>query len=125
MVELGSELTGGLGAGGIPDVGRSAAEESMDAISQVVSGADMGFVTAGMGGGTGSGAAAVVAAAAQRAGALTVGVVTRPFSFEGGRRKRQAAQAIAELKPNVDGANGRVKGFLRAWSLAGFFSCGS
>jgi len=102
VVELGSELTGGLGAGGIPDVGRSAAEESMDAISQVVSGADMVFVTAGMGGGTGSGAAAVVAAAAQRAGALTVGVVTRPFSFEGGRRKRQAAQAIAELKPNVD-----------------------
>lgn len=102
VLELGEELTGGLGAGGIPAVGREAAEESMAEIDNLVSGADMVFVTAGMGGGTGSGAAEVVAAAAQRNGALTVGVVTRPFSFEGGRRTKQALEAIAKLKPNVD-----------------------
>jgi cell division protein FtsZ len=99
---IGSSLTGGLGAGGKPAVGQEAAEESLRDIEQVVAGADMIFVTAGMGGGTGSGAAAVVSSAAQRAGALTVGVVTRPFTFEGGQRRRQAAESIALLKPNVD-----------------------
>ena len=99
---IGSSLTGGLGAGGKPAVGQEAAEESLRDIEKIVEGADMIFVTAGMGGGTGSGAAAVVASAAQRAGALTVGVVTRPFTFEGGQRRRQAAASIAMLKPNVD-----------------------
>lgn len=99
---IGSSLTGGLGAGGKPAVGQEAAEESLRDIEKIVEGADMIFVTAGMGGGTGSGAAAVVANAAQRAGALTVGVVTRPFTFEGGQRRKQAAASIAMLKPNVD-----------------------
>lgn len=99
---LGTDLTGGLGAGGIPDVGRQAAEESLAEIEKMIAGADMVFVTAGMGGGTGSGAAPVVAAAAQRQGALCVGVVTRPFTFEGGQRRKQAMQSIAALKPCVD-----------------------
>uniref|UniRef100_A0A7S2RZU4 Plastid division protein FtsZ n=1 Tax=Rhizochromulina marina TaxID=1034831 RepID=A0A7S2RZU4_9STRA len=99
---LGTALTGGLGAGGKPGVGQEAAEESLRDIESFVAGADMVFVTAGMGGGTGSGAAPVVAAAARRAGALTVGVVTRPFTFEGGQRRRQAVESINNLKPNVD-----------------------
>lgn len=102
VIEIGKELTGGLGAGGIPAVGRQAAEETLPDIEDCVRGADMVFVTCGMGGGTGSGAAEIVASAAQRSGALTVGVVTKPFSFEGGRRKRQAMESINALKPNVD-----------------------
>merc|ERR1719424_1062866 len=87
---LGADTSRGLGAGGSPDTGREAAEESYDQISQMVSGSDMVFVVAGMGGGTGSGAAPVVAQAARAAGCLTVGVVTKPFMFEGQRRMRQA-----------------------------------
>jgi cell division protein FtsZ len=108
VVELGRKLTGGLGAGGNPAVGKSAAEESIEEIEKLVAGADMVFITAGMGGGTGSGAAAVVAAAAQRAGALTVGVVTKPFGFEGSRRMRQAMESIANLRPNVDGNDAHI-----------------
>ena len=91
-------------------MGRQAAEESLPEIEECVRGADMVFVTCGMGGGTGSGSAEIVAAAAQRSGALTVGVVTKPFGFEGGRRKRQAMESINALKPNVDGNAARMHG---------------
>jgi cell division protein FtsZ len=99
---LGASTSRGLGAGGSPDTGQLAAEESYEQISQMVSGSDMVFVVAGMGGGTGSGAAPVVAEVAKASGCLTVGVVTKPFSFEGMRRTRQADKAIERLKANVD-----------------------
>lgn len=99
---LGAGTSRGLGAGGSPDTGMAAAEESYEQISQMVSGSDMVFVVAGMGGGTGSGAAPVVAEAARAAGALTVGVVTKPFSFEGQRRMKQAGGAIDRLAQHVD-----------------------
>lgn len=92
----------GLGAGGSPDVGAKAAEESREDLAQMVSDADLVFVTAGMGGGTGSGAAPVVAECAKKAGALTVGVVTKPFAFEGRKRLAQANQAIQNMKDRVD-----------------------
>jgi cell division protein FtsZ len=101
-IQLGDHLTKGLGAGANPEVGRRSAEESIQLIEDVVSGSDMVFVTAGMGGGTGTGAAPVVARIAREAGALTVGVVTKPFTFEGRRRKRQAVSGIAELEAAVD-----------------------
>ncbi len=101
-IQLGDHLTKGLGAGANPEVGRKSAEESRQLIEDVVSGADMVFVTAGMGGGTGTGAAPVVARIARESGALTVGVVTKPFTFEGRRRQRQAAAGIAELEEAVD-----------------------
>lgn len=101
-LQLGQKVTRGLGAGGNPVVGRKAAEESQDEIAEALRGADLVFIAAGMGGGTGTGAAAVVAQVAKEAGALTVGVVTRPFSFEGRRRTRQAEEGIAELQANVD-----------------------
>lgn len=101
-LNIGSQSTRGLGAGGDPSVGRSAAEESRDEIANIVRGADLVFVTAGMGGGTGSGAAPVVAEVAKDLGALTVGVVTKPFGFEGRRRMQQAVEAIAELQSKVD-----------------------
>lgn len=101
-IQLGPKLTKGLGAGSIPDVGQKAAEESEEQIAQALSGADMIFVTAGMGGGTGTGAAPVVARIAKSVGALTVGVVTRPFTFEGPRRARGAAEGIAEMRQYVD-----------------------
>ncbi|HJA90962.1 MAG TPA: cell division protein FtsZ [Candidatus Jeotgalibaca merdavium] len=101
-IQLGPKLTKGLGAGSIPDVGRKAAEESEAQLAEALSGADMIFVTCGMGGGTGTGAAPIVAKIAKDQGALTVGVVTRPFSFEGPKRGRYAAEGIAELKANVD-----------------------
>ena len=101
-IQLGDHLTKGLGAGANPEVGRKSAEESRQLIEDVVSGADMVFVTAGMGGGTGTGAAPVVARIAREAGALTVGVVTKPFTFEGRRRQRQAIAGIAELEEAVD-----------------------
>lgn len=101
-IQLGPKLTRGLGAGSNPEVGQKAAEESEDALAEALSGADMIFVTAGMGGGTGNGAAPVVARIAKEQGALTVGVVTRPFTFEGPRRGRYAAEGIANLKENVD-----------------------
>ena len=101
-IQLGPKLTKGLGAGSIPEVGRKAAEESEQQISEALAGADMIFVTCGMGGGTSTGAAPIVARIAKDLGALTVGVVTRPFTFEGPKRGRYAAEGIAELKANVD-----------------------
>jgi len=100
--QIGVELTRGLGAGGNPEVGQAAAEESLGEIKELLKGADMVFVTCGMGGGTGTGAAPVIAKVAQEAGALTVGIITRPFSFEGKRRNDFAANGIATLKENVD-----------------------
>ncbi len=99
---IGGKLTRGLGAGGNPEVGKKAAEESREQIQEVLNGADMVFVTAGMGGGTGTGAAPVIAQIAKEIGALTVGVVTRPFTFEGRKRATQAAAGIAAFKENVD-----------------------
>ena len=99
---IGSDVTRGLGAGADPSVGRSAAEESRDELKEALKGADMVFVTAGEGGGTGTGAAPVVAKLAQEIGALTVGVVTRPFSFEGRRRAEVASRGVDELRDAVD-----------------------
>eukprot|EP00467_Chlorarachnion_reptans_P022622 CAMPEP_0114492612 /NCGR_PEP_ID=MMETSP0109-20121206/3651_1 /TAXON_ID=29199 /ORGANISM="Chlorarachnion reptans, Strain CCCM449" /LENGTH=571 /DNA_ID=CAMNT_0001669473 /DNA_START=61 /DNA_END=1777 /DNA_ORIENTATION=+ len=101
-IQIGPEETRGLGAGSKPEVGRLAAEESAAVISAIMRDTDMVFVTAGMGGGTGSGAAPVVAQAAKLQGCLTVGVVTKPFHFEGKKRTRQAAEAIDELRNHVD-----------------------
>jgi cell division protein FtsZ len=101
-LDIGRELTRGLGAGSDPDIGRRAAEEHHDEIHEVLKGADMVFITAGEGGGTGTGSAPVVAEVAKSQGALTIGVVTRPFSFEGRRRGVQAEQGIAALKEKVD-----------------------
>ena len=101
-INLGSELTKGLGAGANPEIGKRAAIESYNDIVETLDGADMVFVTAGMGGGTGTGGAPIVAKIAKELGALTIGVVTRPFSFEGKKRKRHADQGIQELKENVD-----------------------
>ncbi|OIT01485.1 PREDICTED: cell division protein FtsZ homolog 2-2, chloroplastic-like [Nicotiana attenuata] len=99
---IGQELTRGLGAGGNPDIGMNAANESKQAIEEAVYGADMVFVTAGMGGGTGTGAAPIIAGTAKSMGILTVGIVTTPFSFEGRRRAVQAQEGIAALRENVD-----------------------
>ncbi len=101
-VQLGSDLTKGLGAGANPEIGRRSTIESEEEIGQHLQGSDMVFVTAGMGGGTGTGGASVVARIAKEIGALTVGVVTKPFLFEGKRRMRQAEEGIRELKDNVD-----------------------
>ncbi|MEN2464657.1 cell division protein FtsZ [Ornithinibacillus sp. FSL M8-0202] len=101
-LQIGGKLTRGLGAGANPEVGKKAAEESKEQLEEVLQGADMIFVTAGMGGGTGTGAAPVIAQIAKDLGALTVGVVTRPFSFEGRRRSNQAVSGIDALKNNVD-----------------------
>lgn len=101
-VRIGDKLTKGLGAGGRPEIGERAAEESADTLGEMVRGADMVFITAGMGGGTGTGAAPVVAKHARAAGALTVGVVTKPFDFEGTRRRRAAEEGIARLRETVD-----------------------
>lgn len=101
-IQLGNKLTRGLGAGATPEIGQKAAEESEEQIQQALQGADMIFVTCGMGGGTGTGAAPVVAKIAKDMGALTVGVVTRPFTFEGPRRAKNAAEGIANLKEHVD-----------------------
>ncbi|MCB9670962.1 MAG: cell division protein FtsZ [Alphaproteobacteria bacterium] len=100
--QLGTQLTKGLGAGANPEVGREAALEDRDRIAELVVGADMVFVTAGMGGGTGTGAAPVIAQVARECGALTVAVCTRPFFFEGKRRRRQAEEGIEALKAAVD-----------------------
>lgn len=101
-VQLGAKLTRGLGAGANPEVGEKAAEESRDEIAALIKGTDMLFVTAGMGGGTGTGAAPVVAKIAKEEGILTVGVVTKPFLFEGKKRSKQAEEGIAKLKESVD-----------------------
>ena len=100
--QIGRDLTRGLGAGGNPEVGQHAAEENLSEIKELVKGADMVFITCGMGGGTGTGAAPVIAKAAKESGALTVGIITRPFTFEGKRRTDFALRGIAELKANVD-----------------------
>lgn len=101
-LQIGGKLTRGLGAGANPEVGKKAAEESKEQLEEVLQGADMIFVTAGMGGGTGTGAAPTIAQIAKDLGALTVGVVTRPFSFEGKRRSNQAIGGIDTLKSSVD-----------------------
>ncbi len=101
-IQLGPKLTKGLGAGSTPEVGQKAAQESEETIREALAGADMIFITAGMGGGTGTGAAPVIASIAKESGSLTVGVVTRPFVFEGPKRSKFAAEGIANLKQNVD-----------------------
>src|SRR5579872_5554667 len=101
-LNIGHELTKGLGAGANPEIGRGAAAESRDEIKEALKGADMVFVTAGEGGGTGTGAAPVVAELSRELEALTVGVVTRPFSFEGRKRLQQAEAGIQELRDRVD-----------------------
>lgn len=101
-VRVGDKVTRGLGAGGNPETGRKAAEESAEELYEVLKGSDMVFVTAGMGGGTGTGAAPIVAQIAKEVGALTIGVVTRPFTFEGGRRSTSAESGISKLKEHAD-----------------------
>jgi cell division protein FtsZ len=101
-VRVGDKLTKGLGSGGDPAIGSKATEESSDDLYEVINGADMVFITAGMGGGTGTGGAPVVARVAKEAGALTIGVVTKPFSFEGHRRRQVAEEGIERLKEHVD-----------------------
>ncbi|XP_030448953.1 cell division protein FtsZ homolog 2-1, chloroplastic-like [Syzygium oleosum] len=101
-LQIGSELTRGLGAGGNPEIGMNAAKESKEAIEEALYGSDMVFVTAGMGGGTGTGGAPIIAGVAKSMGILTVGIVTTPFSFEGRKRTVQAQEGIASLRDNVD-----------------------
>ncbi|MCL2577621.1 MAG: cell division protein FtsZ [Defluviitaleaceae bacterium] len=101
-IQLGEKLTRGLGAGGKPETGRRAAEETRDILANAIDNTDLLFITAGMGGGTGTGAAPVIAAVAREMGILTVGVVTKPFAFEGGPRMRNALAGIAELRKSVD-----------------------
>ncbi len=101
-IKLGGNITKGLGAGANPEVGRKAAIEDYERLSEIIDGADMVFVTAGMGGGTGTGAAPVIAKLARELGALTVGVVTKPFAFEGKKRSRQAEEGISSLEESVD-----------------------
>ena len=101
-LRIGDKLTKGLGSGGSPEIGMKAAEESSEEIQDLVKGADMVFITAGIGGGTGTGAAPVIARVAREMGSLTIGVVTKPFSFEGSRRMRAADEGIARLKEHVD-----------------------
>lgn len=101
-LQLGEKLTGGLGAGGNPLVGEKAADESRDQIMAAIDGADMVFVTAGMGGGTGTGAAPIISQIAKEVGALTVGVVTKPFSFEGNHKMKQAVEGLERLREHVD-----------------------
>lgn len=101
-LQIGERLTGGKGAGGIPEVGRKSAEESKTSITEVLKGADLVFITAGMGGGTGTGAAPVIAQIAKELGILTVGIVTKPFAFENRKRMENAEKGIAELKKYVD-----------------------
>jgi len=101
-VRIGDKLTKGLGSGGDPAIGAKAADESSDELYEVISGADMVFITSGMGGGTGTGAAPIIARVARETGALTIGVVTKPFSFEGSRRRQISEEGIVRLKEQVD-----------------------
>jgi cell division protein FtsZ len=101
-IRIGEKLTKGLGSGGDPDIGRKAAEESSDELYEALKGSDMVFLTAGIGGGTGTGASPAIGQIAKEVGALTIGVVTRPFSFEGRRRQQVAEEGIGELKGQVD-----------------------
>ncbi|MGQ9667713.1 MAG: cell division protein FtsZ, partial [Anaerolineae bacterium] len=102
QVRIGEKLTKGLGSGGDPTIGAKAAEESTEALRELVNGTDMVFITAGLGGGTGTGAAPIIAKLAKEAGALTIGVVTKPFEFEGKRRMKVAEEGLEKLKSNVD-----------------------
>ena len=102
VLQLGSAITKGLGAGANPDVGRQAALEDRDRIAEIIGGADMVFITAGMGGGTGTGGAPIIAEVAREMGILTVAVVTRPFKFEGKKRLEHAEAGIRELQQHVD-----------------------
>ncbi len=128
-IQIGDKVTQGQGAGSKPEIGKKAAEESMEALNEVLAGTDMVFITAGMGGGTGTGAAPVIAQLAKDKGILTVGIVTKPFNFEGKRRMQQAEAGIAELAQHVDSLiiipNERLKlvsdqkiTFLNAFSIA-------
>ncbi len=128
-IQIGEKATGGQGAGSKPDIGKKAAEESMETLNESLAGTDMVFITAGMGGGTGTGAAPVIAQLAKDKGILTVGIVTKPFDFEGRRRMQQAEAGIAELAQHVDSLivipNERLKyvsdqkiTFLNAFSIA-------
>jgi cell division protein FtsZ len=108
-IQLGPKTTRGLGAGGNPDVGRQAAEESWRSIAAALDGADMVFLTAGMGGGTGTGAIPVAAKIARSVGAVTIAIVTTPFSFEIGKRQRNASQGLAKLRPYTDTLNFNTK----------------
>ena len=101
-MQIGKKLTRGLGAGARPEIGRQAVAESTDEVRRALEGADLVFIAAGMGGGTGTGAAPIVAEVSRELGALTIGIVTRPFSFEGRKRDQQAAQGLAELQQSVD-----------------------
>ena len=101
-IQIGTDLTNGLGAGANPQIGKEAAQENKNEIEEALKGADMVFVTCGMGGGTGTGAAPIIADIAQNLGALTVGIVTKPFSFEGRKRMQQAIAGLEELKKHVD-----------------------
>lgn len=101
-LNIGEKLTRGLGAGGDPNLGRQAAEENRDKIKEAIGDSDMIFITAGMGGGTGTGASPVIAEVARESGALTIGIVTRPFTFEGAHRRNQAEEGIARLRDKVD-----------------------
>lgn len=102
LIQLGAHVTEGLGAGSLPEIGRAAAEESIDEIMDHMAGTHMCFVTAGMCGGTGTGAAPIIAQAARKAGILTVAVVTKPFTFEGNRRMKMADEGIERLRDSVD-----------------------
>src|SRR5512135_2316036 len=101
-VQLGANLTKGLGAGANPEVGRNAILEDKDKLREILTGADMVFITAGLGGGTGTGGAPILASIAKEVGALTVAVVTKPFLFEGKKRQRQAEEGLRELRKTVD-----------------------
>ena len=101
-VQIGEKLTKGLGAGANPDVGKRAAEESREELAEIMKGADLVFVTCGMGGGTGTGAAPIIAEIARDQGILTIGVVSKPFMFEGRQRMKNAENGIEQLKANVD-----------------------
>ncbi|MGH7619534.1 MAG: cell division protein FtsZ, partial [Gemmatimonadaceae bacterium] len=101
-VQIGKKLTRGLGAGARPEIGRQAIEENRDEVARALSGADLVFITCGMGGGTGTGAAPVIAEVAKEGNALTVGIVTKPFLFEGRKRMRQAEDGIAKMREHVD-----------------------
>lgn len=101
-IQVGRQLTGGLGAGGYPDIGRQAAEENRDELEEKLSNADLVFITGGMGGGTCTGGSSIIAEIAKKSGALTVGVVTKPFSFEGARRRINAEEGVVALKEKVD-----------------------
>src|SRR5215217_6177483 len=101
-IQIGKKLTRGLGAGARPEIGRQAIEESREEVSRCLMNADLVFITCGMGGGTGTGAAPVIAELAKESGSLTVGIVTKPFLFEGRKRMRQAEQGIADMRKNVD-----------------------